>query len=97
MPASISAILSGGTSSAARGEVKAALRLAGRGTWQVRTLCGRRTPFHPLDGAGEGEQRPLAGFQNAAQKDHRAAGPGDFAGADHQLTLLRSIEELAAE
>jgi hypothetical protein len=41
--------------------------------------CGRRhSPLHPFDGARKREQRTLAGFQEAAQEDHRAAGPHDF-------------------
>ena len=58
---------------------------------------GRRSPLHPLDGAGKRQQRTLARFQKAAQKDHRAAGAGDFARALDQLALACGVEKLATE
>src|ERR1700736_3473877 len=57
----------------------------------------RYSQLHPLQRAGEREQLALAACQNAAEKNHRAAGAGDLAKTFDQLALARGIEELTGK
>src|SRR6266566_6606596 len=57
----------------------------------------RDSPLDPLEGPGKCEQRALTGFQQAAQKNHRAAGAHDFTGAFDQFALACGIEKFAGE
>jgi phosphoribosylformylglycinamidine synthase subunit PurQ / glutaminase len=44
----------------------------------VAVSGGQRAPLDPFDGPGKCEKRPLAGFQEATEENHRASGPHDF-------------------
>ena len=90
----------GRTPAARQREQQRIVAPAATGLWRVsrqRRAASARLPLHPLDGAGEGEQRALAGFQHAAQEDQRAAGAGDFAVAFDQFALAGGVEEFAGE